>query len=46
MELEFDFADLLLDVVDQRASDLPHRGGRTPTVRVRGRLQALEATRC
>ncbi len=42
MELEFDFADLLLDVVDQRASDLHISAGAHPTVRVRGRLQALE----
>ena len=37
-----DFADLLLDVLDRRASDLHLAAGARPTIRVRGRLVALE----
>ncbi len=37
-----DFADLLLEVLDRRASDLHLTAGARPTVRVRGRLVALE----
>jgi twitching motility protein PilT len=42
MELEFDFAALLMEVVDQRASDLHLAAGAPPTVRIRGRLQPVE----
>jgi twitching motility protein PilT len=37
-----DFAELLLDVVARRASDLHLSAGAPPTVRVRGRLTRLE----
>jgi twitching motility protein PilT len=37
-----DFADLLLEVLDRRASDLHLAAGARPTIRVRGRLVALE----
>jgi twitching motility protein PilT len=40
--MEFDFADLLLAVLERRASDLHLSAGARPTVRVRGRLVALE----
>jgi twitching motility protein PilT len=40
--MDFDFADLLLEVLDRRASDLHLTAGAPPTVRVRGRLVALE----
>jgi twitching motility protein PilT len=40
--MHFDFADLLLDVVARRASDLHLTAGARPTIRVRGRLVALE----
>jgi twitching motility protein PilT len=40
--MRFDLADLLLDVVARRASDLHLTAGAHPTVRVRGRLVALE----
>jgi twitching motility protein PilT len=40
--MEFDLADLLLDVVARKASDLHITAGAPPTVRVRGRLTALE----
>jgi twitching motility protein PilT len=36
-----DFADLLLEVIERNASDLHLTAGAHPTVRVRGRLQAL-----
>src|SRR5438067_11126723 len=40
--MELDFADVLLEVVDRRASE-PHRtAGAPPMVRVRGRLTAME----
>jgi twitching motility protein PilT len=38
----FDFADLLLDVLARRASDLHLTAGAPPMVRVRGRLTPLE----
>jgi twitching motility protein PilT len=37
-----DFADLLLEVIERNASDLHLTAGAHPTVRVRGRLQALQ----
>ena len=40
--MDFDFAELLLEVVGRRASDLHLTAGAHPTVRVRGRLVALE----
>jgi twitching motility protein PilT len=40
--VRFDFADLLLDVLDRRASDLHLTAGSQPMIRVRGRLVALE----
>jgi twitching motility protein PilT len=40
--MRFDLADLLLDVVARKASDLHLTAGAHPTIRVRGRLTALE----
>jgi twitching motility protein PilT len=40
--MHFDFADLLLEVLDRRASDLHITAGAKPMVRVRGRLVQLE----
>jgi twitching motility protein PilT len=40
--MRFDFADLLLDVLDRRASDLHITAGAAPMVRVRGRLTPLD----
>src|SRR5436305_11439048 len=40
--MELDFAEVLLEVVDRRASDLHLTAGAPPMVRVRGRLTALE----
>src|ERR1035441_5675978 len=40
--MEIDFADLLMEVVKRRASDLHLSSGAHPTVRVRGRLAPLE----
>ncbi|HEY6396463.1 MAG TPA: type IV pilus twitching motility protein PilT [Solirubrobacteraceae bacterium] len=40
--MELDFADVLLEVIDRRASDLHITAGAPPMVRVRGRLVALE----
>src|SRR5829696_3045824 len=40
--MNIDFADLLLEVVDRRASDLHLTAGAQPMVRVRGRLQAVD----
>ena len=40
--MRFDFADLLLDVLDRRASDLHITSGSHPMVRVRGRLTPLD----
>ena len=40
--MHFDFADLLLEVLERRASDLHITAGSKPMVRVRGRLVELE----
>ncbi len=40
--MQLDFADVLLEVIDRRASDLHITAGAPPTVRVRGRLAAME----
>jgi twitching motility protein PilT len=40
--MDIDFADLLMEVVSRRASDLHLAAGAHPTVRVRGRLAPLE----
>jgi len=40
--MRFDLADLLLDVVARRASDLHLTAGAPPTIRVRGHLAALD----
>ncbi len=40
--MDIDFADLLMEVVNRRASDLHLSSGAHPTVRVRGRLTPLE----
>src|ERR1035438_5065344 len=40
--MDIDFADLLMEVVNRRASDLHLTSGAHPTVRVRGRLTPLE----
>src|SRR4051794_10177977 len=40
--MNFDFADILLAVLEHRASDLHITAGAEPTIRVRGRLKALE----
>lgn len=40
--MSLDFAELLLEVIERNASDLHLTAGAHPTVRVRGRLQALE----
>jgi twitching motility protein PilT len=40
--MNIDFADLLMEVVTRRASDLHLSAGAPPTVRVRGRLSAVE----
>ena len=40
--MNIDFADILLEVVSRRASDLHIAAGAPPTVRVRGRLTPLE----
>jgi twitching motility protein PilT len=40
--MHFDFADLLLEVLERRASDLHVTAGAKPAVRVRGRLTPLE----
>jgi twitching motility protein PilT len=40
--MSFDFADLLLEVIERNASDLHLTAGAHPTVRVRGHLQGLE----
>jgi twitching motility protein PilT len=39
---KFDFADILLAVLDHRASDLHLAAGAPPTIRVRGQLRALD----
>ena len=40
--MNFDFADMLMDVVGRRASDLHITTGAPPMVRVRGRLVGME----
>ena len=40
--VDFDFADLLLEVIGRRASDLHITAGAAPMVRVRGRLTPIE----
>jgi twitching motility protein PilT len=40
--MDIDFAELLLEVVDRRASDLHLTAGSAPMVRVRGRLAAVD----
>ena len=40
--MHFDFADLLLEVLERRASDLHITAGAKPAIRVRGRLVPLE----
>src|SRR5436309_11542799 len=40
--MNFDFADVLIEVLDRRASDLHLTAGAPPMVRVRGRLTPLE----
>ncbi len=40
--MAFDFADLLMEVVARKASDLHLSAGARPTLRVRGRLMPLE----
>jgi twitching motility protein PilT len=40
--MNIDFADLLMEVVNRRASDLHLSSGAPPTIRVRGRLTRLE----
>jgi twitching motility protein PilT len=40
--VRFDFAELLLDVLERRASDLHITSGAQPSIRVRGRLIPLE----
>jgi twitching motility protein PilT len=41
--MSFDFADLLLEVIERNASDLHLTAGAPPTVRVRGHLHRLES---
>src|SRR5919205_3148958 len=40
--MNFDFADVLIETLERRASDLHITAGAPPTVRVRGRLTPLE----
>jgi len=40
--MQFDFADLLLETINRRASDLHITAGAPPALRIRGRLQQLE----
>ena len=40
--MNFDFADVLIEVLDRRASDLHITAGAPPTIRIRGRLTPLE----
>jgi twitching motility protein PilT len=40
--MNFDFADVLIEVLERRASDLHITAGAPPTIRVRGRLTPLE----
>jgi twitching motility protein PilT len=41
-KMDIDFADLLMEVVSRKASDLHVTAGAHPTIRVRGRLTPLE----
>ena len=41
--MQLDFADVLLEVIDRRASDLHITAGAPPTVRVRGRLVPMDS---
>jgi twitching motility protein PilT len=43
--MEFDFADILLETLDRRASDLHITAGSPPMVRTRGRLSPIEGAR-
>src|SRR4051812_12698208 len=40
--MQFDFADILLAVIERKASDLHIAAGAAPSIRVRGKLQALD----
>src|SRR3954465_2013491 len=40
--MEFDFADILLAVIERNASDLHIAAGAAPSIRLRGKLQAVE----
>jgi len=40
--MQFDFADILLAVIERNASDLHIAAGAEPAIRVRGKLQSLE----
>src|SRR5258707_11410402 len=40
--MNFDFADLLVEMIERRASDLHLTAGARPTIRVRGRLVPLD----
>ena len=40
--MDFDFADILLEVLERKASDLHITVGTPPMVRVRGRLTPME----
>ena len=40
--MDFDFADVLLEVLERKASDLHITVGAPPMVRVRGRLTPME----
>ena len=40
--MDFDFADILMDVVSRNASDLHITAGAPPSIRVRGRLVGLD----
>src|ERR671929_2156165 len=40
--MEFDFADLLMEVISRRASDLHLTAGAPPSLRVRGRLTPMD----
>jgi twitching motility protein PilT len=41
--MQLDFADVLLEVIDRRASDLHITAGAPPTVRIRGRLVPMDS---
>src|SRR5579863_8534968 len=42
IRMQLDFADVLLEVIDRRASDLHITAGAPPTVRIRGRLVPMD----